>query len=465
MEKKVSEFIKEFHMIEPNDCVIAGVSGGADSVCLLFLLCSLREEMQFQLEVAHVNHKIRMEASVDEDFVRKLCQRLQVPFHLYSEDVQSYAQKKGISVEEAGREVRYAFFEQCLGERKGKIAVAHNCNDQAETVLFHMFRGADLSGIRGMKPVRNHIIRPLLSCTREEIEEYLNEIKEEYCIDQTNLSDHYNRNKIRHHILPYAEEEVTRGAVKHISRTAQKMGLLEDYLENQTENVKTQMVRISEKGKEVDIDELKELHPYIREKLIYALLCETAGRIKDIGEKHVQTVLGLLNPEGTKEADLPYGIHILKEYRKLIFQTCAERKNEDSEEVAFEQVPIKGSINSKFLGMIETRLFPYEKNETIPEKPYTKWFDYDKISRVLEIRNRQKGDLLSIKGGTQKLQDFMINSKIPKENRSKVPMIAEGNQIVWIPGYRIGENYKVSEQTKTVLEIRIYEGGNNERTY
>ena len=204
--EKVKRYADKHRMIAPGDTVVAGVSGGADSVCLFLMLCELAEEIDFHLAVVHVNHKIRPEAAADAAYVEELCKSRNIPFILEEKDVKEYAGEKHLSEEEAGREVRYQAFEEALGkygscsgekEGQGRIAVAHNANDRAETMLFHLFRGTGLTGAGGIRAVRGHIVRPLLCLRREEIEEYLGKKGVFFCIDRTNLEDTYTRNRIR----------------------------------------------------------------------------------------------------------------------------------------------------------------------------------------------------------------------------------------------------------------------------
>ena len=175
--EKVKKYIAAYEMIVPGDCVVAGVSGGADSVCLLHLLWRLQKEMVFRLNVVHINHGLRAEAGEDAAFVEELCRQWELPFFLREADMPGYAAEHKVSSEEAGRLLRYQAFEEILrriqGENAGKIAVAHNAEDRAETMLFHMFRGSGLKGMSAIRPVRESVIRPLLSVSRREIEAYL----------------------------------------------------------------------------------------------------------------------------------------------------------------------------------------------------------------------------------------------------------------------------------------------------
>ncbi|MBQ2576517.1 MAG: tRNA lysidine(34) synthetase TilS, partial [Lachnospiraceae bacterium] len=212
IEKKVFSYIEEHHMLETGDLVVAGVSGGADSVCLLFVLLSYAKIHPIKIAVVHMDHKIRPESGEDADFVRRLCEENNLPFYLYEKQINDMAVEMKCSTEEAGRMARYQAFSEVAdklskemtdSEKKAKvkIAIAHNKNDTCETMLFHLFRGSGLKGLCGILPVRDKLIRPLLCLQRSEIETYLAEMGVSYCTDATNAEDDYTRNRIRHNIL------------------------------------------------------------------------------------------------------------------------------------------------------------------------------------------------------------------------------------------------------------------------
>ncbi len=249
IRKKVFAYMEEHRMLKAHDRVVVGVSGGADSVCLFLLLSEYAKRVPLSLAVVHVNHGIRREAGEDARFVEELCRERGISFFLVEENVRELASREGYSEEDAGRRVRYdAFFR--TAERLGgaRIAVAHNSNDNAETMLFHLFRGSGLQGLSGIAPVRGDIIRPILCLERREVEAYLRSVSAKWCRDITNEGDDYRRNRIRHHILPYAEESVASGAVEHMGRTAELLRETEDYLEIRTREAFAKCVEaISEK--------------------------------------------------------------------------------------------------------------------------------------------------------------------------------------------------------------------------
>ena len=239
MIAKVLEYVKKYRMIEEGDTIAAGVSGGADSVCLLFVMLHLQKIIPFRLAVVHVNHGIRQEAGRDADYVRGLCEDKGLPFYLTEADVPGYAASCGMSSEEAGREIRYRALREALEREgagvRGRIAVAHNGNDRAETMLFHLFRGTGLTGMSGIRPVSGNIIRPLLCVEREEIEKWLGERDIDYCRDCTNDQDLYTRNRIRHHILPFARNQVCQGAVANMNRAADDLLAAEGFVTGRVE--------------------------------------------------------------------------------------------------------------------------------------------------------------------------------------------------------------------------------------
>ena len=492
--EKVKKYIAAHGMIVPGDCVAAGVSGGADSVGMLHLLWRLQKEIPFQLSVVHVDHGLRAEAGEDAAFVEKLCVQWELPFFLRKVDMPGYAAQYKVSLEEAGRILRYQVFDQVLreirGDSDGKIAVAHNAEDRAETMLFHMFRGSGIKGLGSIRPIRESVIRPLLTVSRAEIETYLDACGLVYREDATNGEDTYARNRIRHHILPYAQQEICRGAVSHMGELADILAETEDYLERETCRLYDRYVkeRTGEEpipGQEEPAAELainlsglaSEDGAMIKRVLLYALERITPHR-KDIGACHIRGLLELMEKDGSKELFLPNGVKARKEYQTLFLRRGGRDREDASSgdgtvivpEILLPDIPIDVNVpdTNGFTFILreadslpETSVF-YRKEQNIPENRYTKWFDYDKISTSLLLRTRREGDYLTIDDAlhTQSVKRYMVNEKIPKMKRSSMYMLAEGNHILWIPGYRISTHYRVGENTKRILEVRL-RGGND----
>ena len=235
MYQRVKAYIEKYHMLQNGDKVIVGISGGADSVCLLFMLLELKKEMDISIVAVHVHHGLREgSADADEAYVRELCERQQIRLIVCHEDVKAYAQQQKLTVEEAGRNIRRIRFEETLRACGGnKIALAHHQNDNAETLLWNLCRGCGLRGAGGIAPAEGDYIRPLLCLERREIEVYLADRGISYCIDETNLEDTYTRNRIRSQVIPYLEAEINPRAVQHMSDTMEQLRLLGEYVEHE----------------------------------------------------------------------------------------------------------------------------------------------------------------------------------------------------------------------------------------
>ena len=503
--RKVKRYIEENHMIVSGDTVAAGISGGADSVCLLDMLYRLSGERDFRLLVVHVHHGVRDQADQDAAYVEKLCRERGIPYYLKRVNMDAYAKVGGLSPEEAGRELRYLAFEEVLkkagGDAKtgdalmgvcaGKIAVAHNSNDRAETMLFHLFRGSGTKGLTGIHPTRGRIIRPLLCLERTQIEDYLKARKLSYCIDSTNEEDTYTRNKIRHHILSYAVKEINENTVAHMAHTASVLDETEKYIERQIsfagerciEKSKTSIPERSEDGtgKQVmlKLDELKKEDPYIIKRLLLHCMEEVTEHGKNVTSKHLGALMALLNKSGSGELFLTDSVKAYKEYDRLFLYRETKpyenkgRKNRtadignDTENTVYEDISVEipGSVCVPEVGILDFSLMPrdafiYKNIQIIPEKRYTKWFDYDKITTVLLLRTRRTGDYLTIDEAFRKktIKEYMIQKKIPKMQRERMYILADGAHILWVPGYRISQYYKVGENTKCILQVQLRGG-------
>ncbi len=450
MKNKVLSFINKNKMIEHGDSVVLGVSGGADSMCMLHILTELAGMLDLKLHVVHVNHHIRgIKAKEDADYVKKICGDMNVDFSLVDADIPLMVKKTGMTEEEAGRQARYkAFFEMANDIGDAKIAVAHNLNDNSETVLFNLFRGTGIKGLCGIPITRENIIRPLLCCTREEIENYLIENHIEYRTDMTNMETEYSRNKIRLELLPYIKDNINEKADYNIVNAAQNLNEISDYLNKQS---------IIEYKRYVEDNILKEegfkLHPAILNKVIRMMIEKQAGQLKDITRTHVLQVTALIENTVSKTVNLPYNLVATRLYHGISIKKMKENNcNSD-----YKQQECTIFKNGEFF--FDDRVnISLENNEfsieNIKEMLYTKWFDYDKI-KELTVRTRRAGDYLTVdeKGSTKKLKDYFINQKIPKEERDKILLLADGNHIVWIIGYRISSYYKVNDDTKHILRV------------
>lgn len=473
--EEVKAYIKKYQMISEKDTVLAGVSGGADSVCMLFILWKLREEMSFRLMAVHVHHGVREDAQKDADYVEALCRKWEIPFFLKKVDMAGYAKRMGLSPEEAGRVLRYRAFDEVMtGESAYKIAVAHNQNDRAETMLFHLFRGSGLRGLGSIRPVREKIIRPLLCLNREEIEIYLSENGLAFCTDSTNEEDFYTRNKIRHHIMAYAEEHICQNAAAHIGEAAEILAQTDDFVEKQTVLACARcVVSRKESDMEVDLTAFREEDPFLQKTILLWCMEQMTPYRKDITKEHIDALMRLTQKDGSGETALPYNLCAYKEYDRLLLKREEKRENavQGKELQKGKNIPVSVTVPGKItvpgLGTVLFQLMPeeaffYQKGQNIPEKTYTKWFDYDKITTVLVFRTRETGDYLTIDSALRKksVKEYMINEKIPRMQRERIYLLADGPHILWIPGYRISQYYKVNENTKRILQVQLKEESN-----
>lgn len=458
MEGKIAAYVRKHHMLEQGDKVIIGVSGGADSVCLFFALLELCEAYNLSLHVVHVNHQIRGEAAeTDQRFVEALASAYGVPVTIVKRDVPCHAKEAGLTEEEAGREVRYLAFRQAFAaEQATKIAVAHNMNDNAETMLFHLARGSGMRGLGGIAPVRGEIIRPLLCLTREEIEAYLKVRNQTYRTDASNFSDDYSRNRIRHHLLPRMTELNAR-AVEHMSEASGFLREAQGYIERQAQAAYKRIVREQNGQYLLKIGLLLAEDTVIQKEVILkGIFALTASR-KDIDSRHIEAILRLCELPTGRQANLPYGMKASREYDELRIEILSK------EDKAFE-IRIEGEGIYPIPGMdsfLEISIEPYlHKVHEIPKNDYTKWFDYDKICQAMSLRSRRKADYFQInkEGGTKKLKDYFIDQKLPRSKRDTIPLLADGGHIIWILGNRISEKYKITDTTRNILKAKIIGG-------
>ena len=326
----VESFLEQYHMIEQSDVVVAGVSGGADSVCLLLHLLELKEKLSFTLAAVHVQHGIRGEESLqDAAFVEELCRRYQVQLFRYDYDVPEYAKQHGYSEEEAGRNLRYESFHKALeelGAPEGKIAVAHNRNDLAETMLWNMIRGSGMRGMAGIPPVREGIIRPLLHTARVEIENYLKEKGESYCTDATNASLDYTRNRIRNQVLPVLEE-LNAGVYAHMEQLGDDIRKTQEYLSAVIEEKKAQYVERDFRKTQAFLiaEELLKEPEILYTSIIKECICETAASSKDITRTHVELVQKLFAMQTGRSVNLPYQVVAERTYGGVRLQKCEKQ--------------------------------------------------------------------------------------------------------------------------------------------
>ncbi len=337
-EKQIAAHTAENDMLPEGCGIVAGVSGGADSLCMLLALVSLYGK-EHKICAVHVNHNIRTEAAEDEAYVKKICMERDIPFLSCSVDVAARAAGDGISSEEAGRRLRYEAFDDAVkrlaeGSFPGvaekvpvsRICVAHTMDDNAETMLLNLFRGTGLKGLAGIPAMRGNVVRPLLVISREMTEGYLNAQGIPYCTDITNEGDDYTRNRIRHKLLPAAKECINERAMEHMNETSLQLSEAEDFISEVIAEKYTEMITEIDDGIYIRRKEFRELHPYIAKRLLLKAMERTCGRARDISSVHMNALYGLFSKGRGKRLDLPYFITASVKDRYVVLSVDTEKE-------------------------------------------------------------------------------------------------------------------------------------------
>ena len=461
MLQQVQKTVQEFHMLEAGDMVIIGVSGGADSMCLLTVLQELAGLMELRLHVVHVNHLLRKEAEEEEHYVREFCDRQGIPCTVFRKDIGIYAGELGCSIEEAGRSYRYECFEQVRRQEGAqRIAVAHHRNDRAETLLFHLLRGTGLRGLGSIPAVRGVIIRPLLYINRKEIEAYLEEKQVYYYTDASNASDAYSRNVIRNQVLPLLEN-INEKAVTHITGVSDLAQEYWNYVEQQAMKLEQEYVTVHDGRWLLKEEGFSNRPKVVQRHVIYRVLSQAAGAAKDIEQTHIEQMQEMLDKPVGKKVSLPYGLIGLRTYNGLEIYTKASQGEVKENRICPIVINVPGVTSVEGIGLLECEILDRNDIQEISKNLYTKMLDYGKINNTLCIRNPMHGDyfIINRQGEHKKLSRFFIDNKIPKEQRESALVLAAGSQICWIIGMRISEDLKITEATEQVLQIRFrYKG-------
>ncbi len=463
---KVRDFIENNDMLAEGDKVVLGVSGGADSVALLLIMKELAGHFGVTLSAVHVNHGLRgSESDRDEAFTKELCERLGVPLEIYHEDVAGVSEKEGISLEEAGRRVRYAAFEKTAARiGANRIAVAHHMDDNAETVLFRIVRGTGLKGLAGMHPVRKlaggiSLIRPFLEVGRSEIEEWLAAKEQPFCTDSTNLDDEYSRNIIRNSVVPELEN-INSGACENICALAKAAAAAEDYLTRAADEQYGGLVEFGRTENVMLVRIPRHREPVLFERILRNTLFKVAKHEKDITSTHIRLLSELADKQTGSRLSLPYGVIAEKSYDCIMLKREADdsaRSYPGLEEQVFPKERLEnGPVKVDFPGYGSFTFELLKSSECIFSKDdYTKFFNYDKILDNPVLRTVRETDTIVISpdGGRKTVKKLFSDLKTDKETRALIPVIAEGSNVLWIPGVRTGENRRIDEKTEVILKI------------
>lgn len=457
----VHSFIQRYSLLDHGQHILIGVSGGPDSLTLLHLLTRLRDEYDLHLRVAHLNHQLRPDADADSDFVARAAASWNVPCTVERVNIESFARENKLSIEEAGRRARYEFFAR-LGN---VVAVAHNADDQAETVLMHFLRGSGVGGLRGMLPkssnqwaVNNWIIRPLLNVARKEIEAYCLQHNLQPRIDSTNTDTTYFRNRLRHELLP-ALETYNPNIREILCRVAEVSSGDYDLLRGVIQTA-WDAVTISPADSDLvafDLAKWRAMPLALQRALLRQAVQQLRSDTRDVDFVPIdKAARWIASAQSGGTADLLAGLCV--RVSGSILKICDWQTLSVLSPISF-QIPLSLNQPIQFNNwqLTATVLETWSLDEIASNADSSVAY-LDGSFDSLILRTRRAGDRfepLGMNGKTIKLSDFMINQKIPMEDRDRLPILVDGKDVLWVCGYRLSERAKVSRQTQRVLRVKI----------
>ena len=447
LPQMVERAITQQSLLPDGASVLVGLSGGADSVALLKVLRRLSAAHGWSVSAAHFNHGIRgVGAEADEHFCRELCEFEGVKLYCETEDIPAFAKANGLSIESAGRQRRYEFLER-VRARQGidYIAVAHHMDDNAESVLLHLFRGSGLLGLTGIQPKRGRIVRPLLGVRRSQIEAYLEAEGSTYCTDETNLLPDGTRNRLRLEVMPYLEQHINSALVPTLCSTAELLLQDEAYLSGQAEEA---LERARGDGG-FDRAMLDELPTPIKARAIRMALAE-AGAEVDIERVHVEAVMELLHGRTGAMLTLPRAV-AYNSYSLIKFESGDSMPDQPEFET---ELVIPGEVTTP-AGVFKTEVIEdvsvFYKSKTVA------FLDMDRITLPVTVRTRREGDRFHPVGapGRRKLKEYFIDKKVERKVRDTIPLAAIEDEVLFIPGFGASDTAKITEDTRRMLKIEF----------
>jgi tRNA(Ile)-lysidine synthase len=434
--------VVEQNMLQKGDKVLAAVSGGADSMAMLWFLCGMREEWNLTLTAAHINHGLRGEEAIaDQRLVEKICEQWQVPLFVHQADIRSLCRQTGEGEEECGRRVRYAFLEEKA--KGGLIATAHTANDNAETVLMHLIDGSGLSGLCGIPPKRGNIIRPLIDCSRQLVEDCCRENEIPFATDATNADDRYFRNSVRHHLIPFCmgkNPAFLAGVSRMTTANRRDTAFLQ-----QAGTALLEESRGKEGYRLCVLQQAEDAPLYYALKILLEGGCH--GRIAGV---HIEDVVTLVR-KGTGKCSLPRQVTAICSAGWLRLENNGQQ----------EETPLWLSVDA-YGGVYEVKnkTVTITRKEKVHDLLTYPALDCDKIVGQMILRTRQAGDKITLKNRPAKLlKKLFIDEKIPVWEREKRWILADQKGILWVEGVGLDARCLPDLNTENVLEIHVDNGG------
>ncbi len=445
--------VLKYSMLSRGDGVLVGLSGGPDSVCLLVVLDRLREHFGINLYASYIEHGLRpAETPAEIDLCRELCNSLKVPFSVKPVDVKSFAKAQGLNKQEAARELRYkALNEVAFMAGAHKIALGHTADDQAETVIMRLLRGAGTLGLSGIPPVRKNIIRPIIGIERKEIERFLDTEQIGFLIDSSNLEDKYMRNKIRRTVMP-ALKDLAPDMTMTIARTADIFREEDNYLELQATKALMKLIgRKTDTAIELLILPVERMDKALIRRIIRRAVSAVKG-LRGIGFIHIEALLELAKSGHSGDRlDLPGGVRAIKGYSTLTITS------DHTAAVETHTIEGPGDVVIREASMVLNCTYIDTPDLTPMDGRKSALFDAAKLCFPLQIRSRRPGDYFypSGFGKKKKLQDFFVDEKVPRDLRDCIPLLLSDGKIVWIIGYRTDERYGIEKNIVKALKFQV----------
>lgn len=460
LKNQLKNYINHEKLLLKGDKLLVGFSGGADSLALLILLDELKSDLGIHLGAAHLNHDLRgIDGDEDEAFCARFCEEREIPFYSKKVDVRTYAKEHNISIELAGREVRYAFFKDIMINKEyDKCATAHHLDDQVESIFLNIIRGAGLAGLTGMKPLRERYIKPLLSVPKEELIVYLKEKQVMPREDQSNQESLYQRNKIRNDLIPYIKEHFNQGIEETLIRMGRLIETDLDYL-NDIVTVKAKtMLEVNPKKKQVILKkEAFQLHDAISSRLVLEAIRTLKNTLKDVEQIHVKDVMALAHKETGKNIHLKEGIMVRNNYGDLVFEDSSNEMPIKALE-SWLEIPGEYFIHGK-----KITLRTIEREEIKKDK-HLRFFNGDVLEDKALLRHRKDGDTMRPlgMGGYKKIKNILIDKKVDRQKRDQLFVFQNRKDIFYIGEMMISDDYKVKDSSKKIVEIGIFEEEHND---
>jgi tRNA(Ile)-lysidine synthase len=463
--ERVLQTIHRYQLLQEGDRIVVALSGGHDSVALLLVLQELKEKLSLGLAAAHLNHQLRGEESEqDEEFVCQLCQKLAIPIEVRQIDTGHAVRESGENLESCARRLRYHFLFEVACKQESRVATGHTLNDQAETFLMKLVRGAGPAGLSGISPLRVNwiatpgsplsvtVVRPLLETGRQDVLDYLEDQKQSYRVDSSNQDLSLDRNWVRHQLIPLLEEKLNPALLETLQRSAGLFGEVEEFLARQGKEAFKRCRSGEDQGTRLRIGALEDFPAIIQKEVVRRAIATCKGDLRDINLKHVEEVLQLSRILSGKEIHLPGGFRVQREFEDLRFAL------EPPPDPFSYPLQVPGEIYIKeTCKCVAARRAKREggKKEKEGKGEQSVWIRWGGDSLI--VRNRRPGDVYrpSLKSGEKKLKELFQKDRIPKSQRDRLVVVEGDKEIIWVEGFPVQPEYRASPGTARALEIRL----------